>query len=132
MITLVEFLKRKAGLSKEEFRDYYERSHVMLAKKYLGHLYQDYRRDYVNRVVTVAAEGHAVSESSDGPYDCITSIVFENQAAVDEFFRIASTPGIKEQLESDEKMFLDGRDLVLYFCEPVRTWVAADINAARS
>lgn len=129
MITLVEHLRRKAGTTREQFRDYYERSHVLLAKKYLGHLYEDYRRDYINKVVTVAAEGHAVTESSDSPYDCITSIVFKDQASVDEFFRIVSTPHIKEQLEADEKMFLDGRDLVLYFCEQVRTWTAADLAA---
>ncbi|HKQ81208.1 MAG TPA: EthD domain-containing protein [Steroidobacteraceae bacterium] len=129
MITLVELLKRKSGTTQSEFRDYYEKSHVMLARKYLGHLYHDYRRDYVNKVITVTAVGHEVEESSDGPYDCITSIVFENQEAVDEFFRIVSTPGIKEQFEADEKMFLDGKDLVLYFCEPVRTWTSADIKA---
>ncbi|MET0985421.1 MAG: EthD domain-containing protein [Steroidobacteraceae bacterium] len=131
MITLVLLLKRKAGTTKAEFRDHYEKSHVMLAKKYLGHLYHDFRRDYVNKVITVTAAGHDVTESTDGPYDCITSIVFEDQAGVDEFFRITSTPGIKEQLEADEKMFLDGKDLALYFCEPVRTWTAADIKVAK-
>lgn len=132
MITLVELLKRKRGMTQEQFRHHYETSHVMLAKKYLGHLFWDYRRNYVNRVITVAADGHDVSESSDGPYDCVTCIVFRDQAAVDEFFRIVSTPGIKEQFEEDEKRFLDGRNLQLQFCEEVKTWTAQSLDKEKN
>ena len=32
-------LKRKAGMTAKEFQDYYESSHVVLAHKYLGHLF---------------------------------------------------------------------------------------------
>ena len=130
MIVMIECLKRKAGTTKEQFREHYEGSHVMLAKKYIGHLFHDYQRDYVSSVITVKADGHDVSQTTDGIYDCITRITFENQAAVDEFFRIVSTPGIKELFEEDEKRFLDGRDLHLIFCETTRTWTAADLRAA--
>ncbi len=48
MVTMILMLKRRSGMSKEAFRDYYENGHAMMAKKYFAHLFMDYRRHYVN------------------------------------------------------------------------------------
>src|SRR4051794_32707745 len=41
MFKAIFFLKRKPGISHEQFREHYENSHVKLADKYLGHLMID-------------------------------------------------------------------------------------------
>ena len=126
MITLVLLLKRKPGLTKEQFRHHYETVHVPLAKKHVGHLFLDYKRHYINSNIGIAPDGNGMVLKAEGEYDAITNIVFENQAAVDEFLRIAALPETAV-LAQDEANFLDRSKMSLNFCEAVRTWIAADI-----
>src|SRR3982074_2903866 len=45
-VKVIFFLKRKAGLTPQQFRTHYENSHVKLAQKYIGHLVVAYKRNY--------------------------------------------------------------------------------------
>ena len=45
MVSMLVMIKRKAGMSEEQFRGYYETHHVALAKKHVYHLLSDYRRN---------------------------------------------------------------------------------------
>jgi hypothetical protein len=126
MITLVLLLKRKRGMSKEQFRHHYETSHVALAKKYFGHLFIDYRRHYVES--GLVDDGASLTETQDGAYDAITNVVLQDKAAVDEFLRIAGLPELYPILKADEERFLDRPAMRMMFCEEVRTWTAADLK----
>ena len=128
MITVVLMLKRKAGMSREQFRHHYETSHVALAKKYLGHLFLDYRRHYVKVTSGLADDGVTMIKMPDGPYDAITNIVFQDRAALDEFMRISSLPDVKSILSADEERFLDRPSMRISICEGVRTWTASDLK----
>ena len=127
MITMILLLKRKAGMSKEEFRHHYETGHVMKAQKHLGHLFQDYYRHYVNDVITASEGGVAVNAVEDAAYDVITKIVFRDHAALEEFWRIYAIPEVFEDLREDEQAFLDVPSMRVNICEEVKTWTAADL-----
>jgi hypothetical protein len=95
-------LKRKAGLTFEEFRAHYEGSHRLLGEKYFGHLFESYRRNYVPQGVRFADRRNSV----ENLYDCVTEIVFK-PGGTEEFARIATDPEIQRILREDEMRFLD-------------------------
>lgn len=128
MITFVLMLKRKSGLTKEQFKEHYESSHVALAKKHVGHLFKDYLRNYINTTTFADASGYAFTESQNGAYDSITTMVFENEAAFAECFRILNQPEVKAAFQADEEKFMDRSKMCMNLCEGVRTWVTADLN----
>mgnify|MGYP001494661627 FL=1 len=127
MIAMILLLKRKPGMTREQFRRHYETSHVMLAKKHLGHLFHDYRRHYVGDVIAMRGEEVVVNGVEEGAYDVITKIVFRDQAALDEFWRIYAIPEVFAELRADEQAFLDMPTMRVNICEEVRTWTAADL-----
>ena len=102
MIAMILLLKRKPGMTRQQFRQHYETSHVMLAKKHLGHLFHDYRRHYVGDVIAMRGEEVVVNAVEEGAYDVITKIVFKDQAAVDEFWRIYAIPEVFAELRADD------------------------------
>ncbi|MFC1825459.1 EthD domain-containing protein [Thermodesulfobacteriota bacterium] len=131
MITLILLMKRKRGMSKEQFRHHYETSHVALAKKYLGHLFFDYRRHYVKTTSGLADDGVTMAKKMDGAYDAITNIVFRDKDALDEFMRICSLPDVNSILSADEERFLDRPAMLVSICEEVKTWTATDLKQAQ-
>lgn len=106
MLKIVAILKRKPGMSFEEFRERYETSHVELAKKYFGHLMVEYRRNYLPSAPSVAESDLEASGSSSGP-DVVTEICLRDEEAYAEFTRIFSDPAILKILQDDEATFQD-------------------------
>ncbi len=134
MVTMILLLKRRPGMTHEEFRHYYESGHAMMAKKYFGHLFMDYRRHYVNRTrgSRDPDESGVLKTREQETYDAITKIDFKHQADLDEFDRIASLPEVSADLRQDEAKFLDRDAMRVSICEEVRTWTAKDAGEARS
>jgi hypothetical protein len=95
-------LKRKKGMTFEEFRAHYEGSHRKLGEKYFGHLFQSYRRDYIQTGTRFNDRGAPV----ENYYDCLTEIIFK-PGGTEEFAKIASDPEIRRILIEDEMRFLD-------------------------
>ena len=121
MISLLVLIKRKAGMSKEQFREYYERSHVALAKKHVAHLFADYRRNYATSAIFLAKFYEGASDTQDEPFDMVTTILFENQSKCDEFFRVMETPEIKQAFAADEANFMDRAGSLVMLCDSVKT-----------
>jgi hypothetical protein len=109
-------LKRKSGMSAAAFRDYYENSHVVLAHKYLGHLFIDYRRNYSETVAEQVGEkpNPAVADS---PFDAITEIWLKDRDAWLEMQRIIADPSIGKIFMEDEENFLDRPSLRIFPCQ---------------
>jgi hypothetical protein len=127
MVTYMLLLKRKKGMTKEQFRHHYETSHVAMAKKYLGHLFHDYRRHYPEENVGLMADGKWGSIGDDG-YDAITKVDFKDRADFAEFQRLCQLPDIQKALSEDEERFLDRANSRMSVCEEVKTWTGADIR----
>ena len=128
MTTFVLTQKRKPGTTKEQFRNHYETSHVALAKKTVGHLFEDYHRCYVDTATFANPDSYEVEQSTEGPYDVITTIAFKDDAAVAEFFRLLNLPDIKAAFQADEEKFTDRTKMCMNICQAVKTWVAADLR----
>ena len=80
MYKVIHLVKRKAHLSHEQFREHFERSHAAMALKYCGHLFTEYRRNYVNIVLSggdprqpgsgFGIEPHLKPASSEPEHSC--------------------------------------------------------------
>jgi hypothetical protein len=118
-------LKRKAGMSRAAFREHYEHSHVVLAHRYLGHLFLDYRRNYslpVNAQVGEKPNPAVI----DSPFDAVTEIWLRDNDAWLEMQRIIADPVIGKIFMDDEENFLDRPSLCIFPCEEIRSTPAKD------
>lgn len=113
-------LKRKAGMSHADFVDHYENSHVVLAHRYLGHLFVDYRRNYPLPVVERVGDAPNPAVA-DSPFDAITEIWLADYAAWLEMQRIIADPVIGKIFMDDEENFLDRPSLRIFPCHEVHS-----------
>jgi hypothetical protein len=119
MAKLIFFLKRKPGVTPEQFRDHYERSHVRFAQKYIGHLLTGYVRNYPIFAALDPSNVPAGTQPApyDLGYDAITEMRVKNMAAIEEIGRIFNDPEIQPILKADEKKFLDDKATVMIVCD---------------
>ena len=105
MVKGMSLIKRKLGLSREEFYRHYEEVHVPLALKYFP-TFKKYVRNYI---ITPAG----VEEQE---FDCITEVWFNGmedcQAAMDFW---ASDAG--QVIRDDEERFMDRSKIVAFLVE---------------
>jgi uncharacterized protein (TIGR02118 family) len=96
MIKVFGYLKRKPGLSAEEFADYYESHHVplVLSKAFTPTVY---KRNYIQRGDAFNIEGDEIG------FDCMTELVF---AARDELLAWMTSLG-GDEIARDEENFID-------------------------
>jgi uncharacterized protein (TIGR02118 family) len=126
MIKLIFMLKRKAGMSPDAFRDHYEQVHVPMARRYIGHLLSDYRRNYPQLAVrNPSAQGDDPSDPVPTPYDAVAEMWLADQAAVAEMTRIFNDPEISPVLNADQLEFLEPDQTLMLVCEEVSTGTAA-------
>lgn len=123
MIKIIYFLKRKPGTTPEHFREHYESSHVLLAKKYIGHLLHDYVRNYPTFALLNPSNIPAGTAPAayDIGYDCITEMHVADQQTVEEITRIFNAPDINPILVEDELKFLDRDKTVMIMVDVVNT-----------
>ena len=110
-IKTILMLKRKQGMSAEDFRIAYETRHSRLARRLFGHLWLEYRRNYLgptNRFSDAAGTPTEDDEAGTiSPYDVITEIVYRDPAALEESNRIAAMPENKRLLAEDEESMFE-------------------------
>lgn len=88
-IRQIVMVKRKPGLTPEQFRDGYENSHARIAVKLFGHLWLSYHRSYLTTGHNFAGAGEtAVAE--DTGFDAISEYVLRDEAALAEMGRIGA------------------------------------------
>ena len=100
MLKIVVFIRRKEGLSRAQFQDYYENHHRKLISNIADHI-TDYRRSY------------PIDEGAG--FDCLTEIWARDEAQLKQLqaaYRKAY-PIISE----DEKNFIDQASLKMVICE---------------
>lgn len=110
-IKVMSFMRRKPGLSQQEFRDYYEKNHAPLALKYFGPYINRYVRNYPK--IEDSAHGtdwfqHGKALDDRFNYDVVTELWYKDQAAYDTLHRLlAEDPKIGEIFGTDEARFID-------------------------
>ena len=103
MDKLMIFLKRKPGISFEQFRDYYETRHLPLADGFFGHLFKSYTRNYLTPGDTIGPDQQMVQNE----YDCITELVFHDADGYEQLRKIAANPAVINALSADRAHFMD-------------------------
>jgi len=101
MYKVAALIKRKPGLSRAEFIDYYERSHAPLARKCFPQIVQ-YRRNFIDLNDSIIAPGAFAPD-----FDSVTEIWYRDHAAYDEMLSTHFMKGVQEIIETDERNFLD-------------------------
>lgn len=102
MIKLLTLLKRRPGMSMEEFTTHYETCHRLIGEKVLKPHACRYVRRYlqpVPHVVTGAVE--------EAEHDVVMEIWFEDQARMDAFAAAAAEPGMWREIVEDEERLFD-------------------------
>jgi len=121
-------LRRKPGITHQQFRDHYERSHAALGEKYLGHLMSAYRRHYVQPAETAGSLIlQRVLAAKGWDYDCIADWELPDEAAFEQVFATLSDPEIGKLFHDDEDHFLDRSSVRLVLCDSTETDVSASV-----
>lgn len=112
MPSIVLLLKRKPGMTMEEFRHHYETSHAAMAVKYQGHAIADYRRSYIHTQFNL---DHFGEPDGEPLFDAVTVLSFDTDEQFAEFRR-ASGPH-REEFLADEFNFLDRAKVVGFYAD---------------
>jgi uncharacterized protein (TIGR02118 family) len=109
MLKVLVLIRKKSGLGRQEFIDYYENRHVPLITRLLGRFFVDYRRNFIDLDASPA----------DPPgFDVLTEMWVQDRATLDALFTAAAEPALAAEIAADEEKFVDRSS--------VRIWVAEE------
>ncbi len=109
-------VRRKPGLSPEEFRKGYEESHSRIAVRLFGHLWLSYRRNYLTTGHNFAQAGETALADDTG-FDAISEFVLRDEAALAEMRRIGAEN--MAEIKEDEAKWFDQARCWNMACESV-------------
>jgi|SRR5579871_2617906 len=101
------FCTRKAGLSTEEFKDYYENKHIPLVKSLTGDQFPKSNTRYYITSREVAQPVFILGQPSDLPWDSVTALSFANEEHFNKCMAIYQDEETQKIFASDEEKFLD-------------------------
>ncbi|MDE8654550.1 EthD domain-containing protein [Novosphingobium album (ex Liu et al. 2023)] len=95
------FMKRKPGMSMEDFRDYYENRHVPLCRKYMAGIVR-YMRRYLE-----PQPNAETGRNDELPYDVVTEMWFDDEATYRRTLEYITTNVMSDEVIADESNFFD-------------------------
>ena len=95
-------MKRRPGMSVEDFRDYYENRHVPLALKYDGGAMTRYVRRYLE-----PQPNAELGTNAELPYDVISELWFEDETAFRATLHYMTTSVMPDDVVADEMNLFD-------------------------
>jgi hypothetical protein len=122
-IKKIVLVKRKPGLTPEQFRDGYENSHSRIAVKLFGHLWLEYRRNYLLSGYNFTNDAGGADEVG---FDAVSEFILPDEAALEEMNRIAAEN--HAMIKEDEAKWFDQPRCWLVTCE---TFVEPALAGAR-
>lgn len=118
MIKVVTTLKKKAGLSTEEFRAYYENNHRLIGEKYLS----GYAVKYVRRYLEPMPGADGVCHEPE--YDVLLELWFPDQDTWQACAANLSTPEAAREIARDEEQLFDRSRKRSYVVKEVESNIA--------
>lgn len=112
---VVAMFKRKAGLTPEQFREYYETRHSVLGMKLMP-FFSDYRRNYIRHDLG-PQRSSAEENSARLDFDVVTEITFASRADYDAMLAALADPDIRQQVIDDESNFMDRSATLSYMVD---------------
>jgi uncharacterized protein (TIGR02118 family) len=116
MFKIIILSKRKAGISMQEFRDYYETRHAVLAPS-LTPLVRGYVRHYL-----IPLESPLHPNAAEPSVDCVTEVWWDNERDFREAMKVIADPSLAATISEDEEQFADRSS--------IRWFRAADAESA--
>ena len=101
MVKTIAFLKRKAGLSRDSFVNYYETRHVPLILSIAPQICE-YRRNFLIDEGAIVAPGAAAPD-----FDVVTEIWYADRAAYADAMTAFTNPSNAERIARDEEHIFD-------------------------
>jgi hypothetical protein len=108
VIKLVAFLRRKPGLSDEEFMRLYETRHAPLAAAHMKGAVR-YCRRYVRPM-----DNHAGGQM---PFDVVTEMWVPDQESLDAILTKLSDPRVADAIQADEEELFDRDSIQTFWLE---------------
>lgn len=102
MYKVIGLLKRRPGMSPEEFRNYYETHHRVIGEKYL--------REYAVRYVRRYLQGFAdpiTGAFAEQDYDVLLEIWYRDKDAFERANQLFAEPQISAEIATDEEKLFD-------------------------
>jgi uncharacterized protein (TIGR02118 family) len=101
LFKILLFMKRRPGMSQDEFIRYYEEKHVPLALKYSQGM-TAYKRQFVN------PQAHfETGECPDLGFDVITELSFDDERTRNQVLKYLATSPLADEVVEDEKKLFD-------------------------
>jgi uncharacterized protein (TIGR02118 family) len=97
MFKIMILIKRRPGMSMDEFIDYYENHHAPLGVRVVPGM-----TEYTRRYLTPLGDG-----GPDLPYDVATEIAFDDEVAFERAMAAISEPATRAELDADEERCFD-------------------------
>ena len=116
MPKLIALICKRPSVSVDEFKTYYENSHVPLIESLFPTL-QDYKRTYLLESNMLNDALPLESEGSQSPFDVITELTFDDEDGLNQFFARGADEEVIEAIRKDEANFLDGKKTIMYRVE---------------
>jgi hypothetical protein len=121
-IKMIVMVRRKPGLSPEEFREGYENSHSRIAVELFGHLWLSYQRNYLTSGRAFARPAETAGPADVG-FDAISEYVLRDEAALADMARIAAENFAR--IKADEALWFDQAHSWSFACETVEERLSA-------
>ena len=116
MIKFVALLKKKEGMSREDFISYYENNHAPLMHSLLPQI-TEYRRNYVLAEHMFVAGHNVPTAPPPPPFDVITELWFTDMEKYNEMAAITSDPAIGEKIRRDEENLFDRSQMTMFIVD---------------
>jgi len=116
MIKCLALLKRRNGMSHQEFVDYYEKQHVQFAGPLLAEAVHYARVYFQPQSATPSSFANDWAENS-GSFDCATELWFDNVEDMKASLARLSSPRNAATIIQDEEQFLDRSCTQFYIIE---------------
>jgi uncharacterized protein (TIGR02118 family) len=104
MFKCITLIKKKPGMGRQEFIDYYETRHAPLVRSLVPGI-QIYRRNYILAEDTLFL-GTTTARGSDPGFDVVTEGIFNTREEAEAFVAAISNPEIARKIREDEDNFV--------------------------
>lgn len=119
MIKCIALIKRRAGLTHQEFMDYYENRHAPLARRYLSAAVH-YERRYLEPD-TLGYQAESGVATGMEYFDCMTELWFDDRDTMNRTLAGLADPAVSEMIIADEERFIDRAAIRFFVVEGERT-----------